>query len=167
MVSVPFVLPYPCASRPSYTHIAFIHTSRSSGSSIKFLYFVIVSFVIGCTTSFAYCSMSSSGVKMSILVCWSAAGLYRGRLARNALPSTEYNAACEMPASPLCCCTWIGCCFFILGDRQMSSALFVSSSSWVIVTGCCPAPFGLGAKKCNLYFACGDFAAVLDVGTFC
>ena len=39
-------------------------------------------------------------------------------------------------------------------------------SPWVIGAGRRPAPFGLGAKNCNLYFVCGNFAAVVDLGTF-
>ena len=51
MVFVPFVVSYPWERRPSSWQNAFFHTFAVTGSFANFLYFVIVSFVIGCTTA--------------------------------------------------------------------------------------------------------------------
>ena len=109
-VSVPFVSLYSWASRPSSTHMAFIYTSRRSGSSISLWYFVIVLFVIGRTAKFATSSMlntvcMSGGWPISFLGTECVAPSIR------ALPGYEYKAVCDIHADPLEFCT---CIIFVL-----------------------------------------------------
>ena len=69
MVSVHFVLPYPWATCPSSMHITFIQSLGRSGLSIIFLYFVMVSFVTGCTTLLHCSSISISGESKNLEYC--------------------------------------------------------------------------------------------------
>ena len=51
IVLVPFVVLYPWESRPSLWQNSFSHTFAVTGLFTIFVYFVIVSLVIGCTTA--------------------------------------------------------------------------------------------------------------------
>ena len=88
IVFVPFVSPYPCADLPSSLHIASSHVSRSMGSSINFLYFVIVSFETGCTTPLATCS----GLQFSL----SSTRLFN--VSMKMFPMNLFNAPLVIPA---------------------------------------------------------------------
>ena len=89
IVMVPSVSPKLWHSLPSSLHIAFDHTSRIRGSSISFLYLLIVSLVTGCTTPFAtsYGPRVVSLTFIILFMSWS-----------NVLPTNWCNAAIAMPA---------------------------------------------------------------------
>ena len=104
-VSVPFIFLYLWSGQPSLTHMDFIHTLRRSGSSMSLWYFVIVLFVIGCTTPLATSSMlnivcMSGGWHLSFL------GLKCVESSIRALPRYEYKAVCDIQAgqSEFCTC---------------------------------------------------------------
>ena len=68
IVSVPVLPPQPWARWPSSLHIAFVHTVCMSGSFANFLYFMIVSFVTGCTSPLHVCSSCASNTKVGCSV---------------------------------------------------------------------------------------------------
>ena len=72
-VFVPALSSKPCASRPSSIYIAFVQTSRRSGSLANFSYFVIVSFVTEWTTPLAVCSMAKSKANRTVLCSYEMA----------------------------------------------------------------------------------------------
>ena len=72
-----------------------------------------------------------------------AVAIYCGRPARNALPSTEYTASCEIAAAPRRDCAQMCCCFHSRRNLCMAASSPTSSSS-VLGADCAVRTFGLG-----------------------
>ena len=105
MVSVPFVSLYPWANHPSSTDMAFIQLPHRSGSSIIFLYFVIISFVTQCTTLLHDSLIPIDRENRNLESC-NAIGIVCGTSANNALPSTmctvSWEIATVLPGDLIC-----------------------------------------------------------------
>ena len=95
IVLVPGMSLYPCANLPSSTHMSFFHLSFKIGSSIRVLYFVMVSLVTGWTTPLAYSSISIYGdVGSSSLA--RLCGINHSGVSNIALPKYAYSACRDM-----------------------------------------------------------------------
>ncbi len=92
IMSVPLVLPNPCASRPNSLHMASKQTSCSFGTSMILEYFVMVLLVPYCTTPFAISLMLTGGMKVSAM-SWRLRGVETPLDLENiVLPMTELKA---------------------------------------------------------------------------
>ena len=134
IVFVPGMSWYPCANLPSSTHISFFHLSFKIGSLIRVFYFMMVSLVTGCTTPFAYSSISICGVVGSSSFT-KLFGMDHSGVSNTALPKYDYNACGEMLAGALgeiiisaCSCNrWD-----LLRTSWWITLVGALSSSWVI-----------------------------------